>query len=170
MEEGLWLSRCAHCNVATIWYDEELVVPNISLAAAPHIDMPESIKSDYIEASSIVTKSPRGAAAILRLCLQKLMFELGEKGENINKDIASLVKKGLAAEVQQALDTLRVIGNNAVHPGELDLSDDIETSLALFELINFIIEEQITKKNKIASLFSKLPTGAKSAIEKRDAK
>jgi hypothetical protein len=77
-----------------------------------------------------------------------------------------LREKGFASKVQQALDTLRVIGNNAVHPGELDLSDDIETSLSLFELINFIIKEQITKKNKIASLFSKLPTGTKSAIEK----
>ncbi|KYG27120.1 DUF4145 domain-containing protein [Bacillus gaemokensis] len=98
------------------------------------------------------------------------MVELGEKGNNINDDIASLVKKGLPVEVQQVLDTLRVIGNNAVHLGELDLSADVETAVAIFELINFIIEEQISKKMKIASLFEKLPAGAKAAIERRDAK
>lgn len=161
-------SYCSHCQNRSLWYNEILIVPENTVVAPPHVDMPESIRPDYLEAASIVIKSPRGAASLLRLCLQKLMVELGEKGENINSDIASLVKKGLPLEVQQALDTLRVVGNNAVHPGELDISADIETAIAIFELINFIIEEQITKKKKIASLFDKLPLGAKTAIERRD--
>lgn len=167
---GLELVYCDHCRKYSIWHNKNLIAPDNLLITPPHVDMPESIKQDYSEAASIATKSPRGAASLLRLCLQKLMIELGEKGDNINADIASLVKKGLPVEVQQALDTLRVIGNNAVHPGELDLSADIDTAIAIFELINFIIEEQITKKKKIASLFDKLPAGAKAAIAKRDAK
>ncbi|RXJ19286.1 DUF4145 domain-containing protein [Bacillus albus] len=168
--ENLEVAWCQHCSQRSIWFKGSLLIPNNTLITPPHIDMPESIKLDYLEAASIATASPRGAASLLRLCLQKLMVELGEKGENINTDIASLVKKGLPVEVQQAFDTLRVVGNNAVHPGELDLSADVETAIAIFELINFIIEEQITKKKKIASLFDKLPAGAKAAIAKRDAK
>jgi hypothetical protein len=38
--------------------------------------------------------------------------------------------------VQQSLDIVRVIGNDAVHPGQIDLTDDIETATKLFVLIN----------------------------------
>jgi len=39
------------------------------------------------------------------------------------------------------MDSLRVIGNNAVHPGEMDLTDDTEAASALFNLLNFVVEE-----------------------------
>ena len=51
---------------------------------------------------------------------------MGEKGKDINTDIGNLVKKGLPIKVQESLDILRVIGNEAVHPGQLDLKDDIK--------------------------------------------
>jgi Domain of unknown function (DUF4145) len=130
--------------------------------------MPEDVRKDYEEARSIVMQSPRGACALLRLAVQKLCKELGEPGENINDDIASLVENGLSVEVQRALDTLRVIGNNAVHPGEMDLTDDTETATALFELLNFIVDDRISQPKKRAEIFAKLPTKAVAAIEKRD--
>src|SRR5690606_6790030 len=142
--------------------------PTASNAPMAHPDMPNSVSLDYTEARGIVNSSPRGASALLRLCLQKLMVELGQSGKDINKDIGSLVKKGLPEEVQQALDIVRVIGNESVHPGELDLRDDQETALQLFELINFIIEEQISRKKRISSLFSQLPEGKRKGIEERD--
>ena len=104
-----------------------------------HEDMPAPIREDFEEAAAIVNRSPRGAAALLRLCIQNLIPLFGEKGENINEDIASLVSKGLKSEVQQAMDVLRVIGNNAVHPGQMDLKDDKAIAVRLFELLNMII-------------------------------
>ena len=88
------------------------------------------------------------------------MPHLGEAGGNLNADIASLVQAGLDPGVQQALDGLRVIGNNAVHPLELDLKEDVETVNALFNLLNFIIEQQITRPRKLAEMYAALPDGA----------
>jgi len=130
--------------------------------------MPEECKQDYEEARLVFTHSPRAAAGLLRLLVQRLVISLGQPGENLNKDIKALVEKGLPVEVQQALDCCRVIGNNAVHPGEIDFDETPESALALFGMINFIVENQITQKNKIAALYGQLPAGALEAIKKRD--
>jgi len=73
---------------------------------------------------------------------------IGEKGENINDDIASLVKKGLPPTIQKSLDIVRVTGNNAVHPGEMNLKDDIETAASLCQLINLIADVMIIKPKR----------------------
>lgn len=164
------VSFCSHCASYAHWYEKVLIVPNTSTAPIAHQDMPEDIRIDYEEARSIVNTSPRGAAALLRLCIQKLMIELGEKGKNINNDIGALVEKGLPEEIQRAFDILRVVGNESVHPGELDIRDDSETAIQLFELINFIVEDRITRKKKIAMLFDRLPENKRDEIVKRDIK
>lgn len=87
-------STCSHCHKSCYWYKEKMVVPSEAPVAPPHQDLPESCLSEYNEARDIVSKSPRAAAALLRLAVQKLMIELGEKGKNINNDIGSLVEKG----------------------------------------------------------------------------
>lgn len=133
-----------------------------------HHDLPEDCQADYEEAREIVNLSPRGAVALLRLCLQKLMPHLGEAGKNINEDIKSLVAKGLSPVVQQALDVCRVVGNNAVHPGELNIQDTPEIAQQLFKMINFIVEDRISKPKQIQALFNQLPQGAVEAIAKRD--
>lgn len=167
---NLELTYCGHCKKYSIWHEEVLIVPNNSIAPLAHEDLSKDIEADYNEARSIVNISPRGAAALLRLCIQKLMKELGETGKNINSDIGTLVKKGLPEEVQQALDILRVVGNESVHPGELDIRDDSETAIQLFELINFIVEDRITRKKKITTLFNKLPENKRREIDNRDNK
>ncbi len=161
-------STCVHCNKSCYWYKEKMVVPSEAPVAPPHQDLPESCLSEYNEARDIVSKSPRAAAALLRLAVQKLMVELGEKGKNINNDIGSLVAKGLPVEVQQALDYCRVIGNNGVHPGEIELNDNPEITNSLFEMINFIVEDRISRPKKVADLYKVLPKGALEAVEKRD--
>jgi Domain of unknown function (DUF4145) len=130
--------------------------------------MPEEVKLDYQEASSILSRSPRGAAALVRLAIQKLCKSLGESGENLNADIASLVKKGLPVTVQQALDSVRVIGNNAVHPGQIDLRDDPAMATGLFELTNIICDYMISQPKRVAAIYEKLPENLRQAIQKRD--
>ena len=114
-----------------------------------------------------MNKSPKGAAALLRLSIQVLCRELGESGKNINSDIKELVKKGLPVIVQQSLDIVRVTGNDAVHPGQID-TDDINVVNKLFELINVIIEYMIALPKKVSGLYDTLPEEKKEGIKKRD--
>ncbi|MGN6024438.1 DUF4145 domain-containing protein [Alcaligenes faecalis] len=161
--------QCGHCAEYSYWYDGRMVIPAEAPVAPAHPDMPASIQSEYDEARSIFARSPRAAVALLRLAVQKLMPELGEKGDNINADIKSLVAKGLPVQVQQAFDFCRVVGNNAVHPGEINLNDTPEMGQHLFNMINFIVEDRITRPKQIAELYAQLPEPARAAIEKRDA-
>src|SRR5438477_11629374 len=121
---------CSMCYKYSIWYrpTNQLVYPDVSTAPLPNADLDQDIQDDYLEARSIVNKSPRGAAALLRLCIQKLCKQVRESGKNIDKDIASLVKKGLPVGIQQALDVVRVIGNECVHPGQMAMKEDRETA------------------------------------------
>lgn len=143
--------------------------PDTGNAPFPNSEMPVTVLKLYNEASAISSKSPRGAAALLRLSIQVLCKELGEKGENINTDIGILVKKGLPVIVQQSLDIVRVTGNDAVHPGQIDI-DNQETVTQLFDLVNIIIEYMISLPNKVSGIYKNLPSDKKNGINIRDVK
>src|SRR5258706_7984175 len=142
-------------------------ITNMAAIPLPLPDMPKDVTDDYNEARAIFGSSPRSSAALLRLALQKLCKHLGEPGKDLNKDIGALVAKGLPTQIQQALDVIRVIGNNAVHPGEIDIREDKEPVLRLFEIINFIVNQMITQPQEIAKIYNNLPEGAIKAIERR---
>ncbi|QGA37571.1 DUF4145 domain-containing protein [Burkholderia glumae] len=176
-------STCNACHREAIWAEDisqfgdtriptgtgKMLYPPKMTAPLAHEHMPEVCLLDFEEARSISQTSPRGAAALLRLCVQKLCKELGEPGDNINDDIGSLVKKGLPPSIQQALDTVRVIGNEAVHPGVMSTDDHAEQVNALFELINFIVDRMIAEPLAIKAIYEKLPDAKLKAIAKRDA-
>lgn len=163
-------SRCDHCQEKSYWYDGRMIVPSEAPVPSHHEDLPATCVGDYNEARDIAARSPKAAAALMRLVIQKLTVALGQPGKNINDDIGSLVKAGMPVEVQQALDYCRVIGNNAVHPGEIVIDDDPSIAYSLFEMVNFVVEDRITKPKKISELYRKLPEGALKAVEKRDGK
>ena len=166
--EDIGVALCAHCRTTSKWLDGKLIKPRSINAPPVNRDLAEEIQRNYEEAAMIEQDSPKGAAALLRLCVQQLCKQLGEAGNNINNDIASLVKKGLPREIQQALDVVRVVGNNAVHPGEIMLDDQPDTVAALFTLVNAIADRMITQPKKIAALYSALPESIVASIERRD--
>jgi hypothetical protein len=159
---------CEHCGGQSIWKQAKMVHPDSSPSPLPNPDLPDEIKTDYNEARSIIARSPRGACGLLRLCVQKLCKFLGESGKEINADIASLVKKGLNPLVQQALDIVRVIGNEAVHPGVIDLKDDQDTALRLFDLVNAIADQMISHPKAVKAMYEKLPEDKRKGIAERD--
>ena len=160
--------QCSHCEEYRIWHDAAIVYPDSSQAPLPNADLPDDIKKDYEEARQIINRSPRGAAALLRLSIQKLCAFLGESGTNINSDIASLVKKGLNPRIQKSLDIVRVIGNEAVHPGTIDLRDNIDVAVQLCKIINIVADTMITQPKLIDDMYSALPDDKKKQIDKRD--
>jgi hypothetical protein len=163
------LAMCTNCGKYSLWVNEAMVYPDQTTVPPPNADLEEEIQQDYLEAANILERSPRGAVALLRLGIQKLCRQLGQPGKNINDDIATLVKAGeIPQRVQQALDIVRVVGNNAVHPGQIDLRDDRDTALRLFQLVNLIAERAISQPKEVEELYGSLPEAARKQIERRD--
>ncbi|ENM5875881.1 DUF4145 domain-containing protein [Vibrio mimicus] len=177
---------CSHCEQASLWLvreegddgrgniipvDGEMLLPDFGSSPLPETDMPDDVKIDYLEASRIFSRSPRGAAALLRLSLQKLCKHLGQKGENINEDIRALAASNTVPPlVVKVADTVRITGNNAVHPGEMSDDDFDHVASKMFELINFIVKKAITEPKELESLYQLTPEKPRNSAEKRDAK
>lgn len=161
-------SKCHKCDGILIWYKGSIVAPTVSTAPFHHDEMPKPVVEIYEEARSVFEISPRSAAALLRLALQVLCGELGYSQAKLDAAIGAMVKNGLSVQVQQALDVVRVIGNNAVHPGQINVNDGRDIAVGLFALMNYIVERMIAEPKKIETLFSALPDGAKAAIQRRD--
>ncbi|CUP63141.1 hypothetical protein BH721_10700 [Clostridium baratii] len=161
-------STCRYCGKYHIWHNEKMIIPTTSTIPMPIEDMPEFVKDLYMEARDVYPISYRSACALLRLAVQHLCKELGEKGENINNDIRNLVSKGLPEKIQKALDIVRIVGNNAVHPGKMDDKDTKEYARKMFSLLNFIVEDRIVRPKEIDDLFDGLPEDTRKAIIARD--
>ncbi len=124
----VWVAQCFRCKEYSVWHKGKMIYPSEGIAPLPHPDLPDDekdhIKNDYLEARTIVSQSPRGAAALLRLAIQKLVDRIVEERKlpvkknqkDLNGKIGLLVRNGLRKKIQQPLDYVRVVGNNAVHP------------------------------------------------------
>jgi Domain of unknown function (DUF4145) len=169
--QGFSVATCSSCQKPTLWINRELVYPRQTNLPPPNPDLSEEIIALYREAASIFSDSPKGATALLRLGLQILLRDLGKTGKNINNDIKELVESGLSPKIQQALDLLRVVGNNAVHPGQIDLDDNKDVARKMFHVLNFIAEELITKPKELNFLYTEIiPEETRGHIAQRDAK
>ncbi|MBZ7935818.1 DUF4145 domain-containing protein [Campylobacter sp. B0100352/1] len=172
-------SACCNCERSIIWYLEnenpKMFFPK-EVAIPPEENMPENVKEIYEEASLILRDSPRASCALLRLALQELMKYLKEnieiynglKNRNIDEDIKEIINIGNFYQEQketlkEAMDSVRLVGNKASHPSELDINDNPEIANILFEMINFIVEEIITKPKEMKEKLNKI----KSAIDKK---
>jgi len=162
------VSSCARCAGVALWEGEQMIYPRASIVLPASEDMPAEVKKDYDEARAIFYESPRGAAALLRLAIQELAIELGEDGKNLNKAIGNLVQKGLPERIQKSLDIVRVIGNNAVHPGQIVIEDNPKVAMSLFKVTNLIVDNVITKSKEVEELYNNLPEEAREQIAERD--
>ena len=106
---NLHVSGCHNCNGFALWVGERLVFPlNVQKT-------PELVEEDFEEAAAILNKSPRGATALMRVCIQKLVPLLKQDGKYLNDYISSLIRKALEVEIQQSMEVLQVLRND---PGQ----------------------------------------------------
>lgn len=161
-------SRCVVCAGEVLWHESERRWPMGQIGPIAHPDMPERVASIYEEARTIGTQSPRAAAALLRLALQHLVTDLADGEKDMSTAIGALVRDGLPSRVQKAMDVLRIVGNNAVHPGQIDLEEQPGIVDALFSLLNLVVDDRISRDKQIDALYSALPEGPLAAIERRD--
>jgi hypothetical protein len=147
-----------------------MIYPQASSAPNPTDDMPDEVREDFSEARQIVDDSPKAAAALLRLAMEKLVQDLtGDDDQSLYAGIGELVDEGRIDErIQKALDSVRVTGNDYVHAGEIYRPDDRETALRLFELVNVIVELTITREKMIEEAYDEIPENKMDGIEQRD--
>jgi hypothetical protein len=121
-------------------------------------DMPGNVLDLYEEARAVLNDSARAAAALLRLAVEHLVRHIlkGDSADHLYTDIGKLVERGLLPKVQQSLDAVRVIGNNMVHPGKITFDDDREVALALFPLVNIIVEQMIAHPKQVSDLYENM--------------
>jgi hypothetical protein len=147
--------------------DPSMVWPPVRVGPEPDPALKDEILADFQEARAVALLSPRSAAALLRLALQKLLKQIGQLGKNINADIAALVEQGLRVDVQKASDIVRLTGNDAVHPGDINAGDP-ETVMPLFDLVNFIADDLISRPNRLESFWQTIPEEKRNWVEDRD--
>lgn len=167
---GVRFSLCAHCQEWCVWRGGEMLDPRTTSGVPqPSPDLSPEVEREYREAAEVVSTSPRAAAALLRLALQKLCRELEPDERDLSNAIGALVRRGLSPSIQRAADYVRFIGNEAVHPGRIDMSDNRDTAITLFQLINLIAEGMISAPRRVDELFDSMPEGVRDAIQRRDA-
>ena len=154
--DPLEVSQCSNCKKPTLWLSRKMIYPHGQGVPQVNSDLPEDVKEVYLEAGAIHSLSPRAACALLRLAIEMLLNHLGIKGR-ISEGIKILVReRGVDPHIKQALEIVRVTGNNAVHPGKIAFDDSTEAQ-PLFELINMIADAVITRPKRIQNLYESLP-------------
>lgn len=163
---------CHSCTNYSLWAAHKLVHPHKSIVKPPSEYMPIDVKEIYQEASAVLSISPRASSALLRLALERLLPQVGAKKDNINNMIAQLVsERKIVKRTKEAMDSLRIIGNDAVHASAVifyNNGDEERVALTLFRLLNRIVNETIESEMELDEIYNGLPKGKLDGIEKRD--
>ena len=72
--------------------------------------------------------------------------------------------------VVKVADTVRITGNNAVHPGTMKDEDFDFVASKMFDLINFIVKKGISEPKELNALYELTPEGPRKSAEDKDAK
>lgn len=174
----LFVSLCASCRWCTVWRapnanvdDSSILWPRTRGGIGPHAEMPEAARAVYEEARAVAELSPRASVALLRLALDVLLREVvdGAGAKPLDAVIGLAVKQGLTPAVWAAMESLRVIGNDAVHPKQLvlDETDEPAKITALCRLLNLIVEQLVSAPRLALQVFDTLPDSAKQGIGRR---
>jgi hypothetical protein len=103
-----------------------IAYPNATSRPIP-AEVPDHIAKDFREASVCLQFSPNASAALSRRCLQRVLREAGNaKKARLVDEIEEVAKRpDVPAQLRQALDGLRHLGNFAAHPEDDKATGDV---------------------------------------------
>ncbi|SDP09844.1 protein of unknown function [Nakamurella panacisegetis] len=165
-----WLAtKCFTCHNVALFHGPTLRFPAARVGPTPTQDMPANIKAIYEEAQEVAAVSPRSAAALLRVALETMVNELVSGSEKLFQKIGKLRALGVDQEIIDYMDLIRGFGNDGAHAGEVNLEDDPKTVADLFEILQIIVADAITRKKKKQALLGRFSQGWHQGREERDA-
>lgn len=175
-----YMSECTSCQHRSVWREEALIYPAASPAPIPSEDMPSEVRELYDEASAVAAVSRRAGAAFARATLERLLKLLdpaAPSGSKLDEYIARVIPRVNAA-TGKLLTLIRHVGNKSLHVEDtpddaivlLLTDEDVELLGVLFQTINDVIEELITRPNQAAMLYDAVPATVRAAAEAKAAK
>ena len=150
--------------------------PRTALRPRPPEQVPAEFSQDYVEASLILTDSPKASAALSRRCLQHILREkAGVKPSDLGKEIDEvLASKELPSFLANAIDAVRNIGNFAAHPMKSKSTGEIvavepgeaEWTLDVLDgLFDFYFVQPVILRQRRTALDVKLASAGKPPVK-----
>ena len=135
--------------------------------------VPSQIRSDYVEAVTIMQDSPKAAATLLRRCLQGMIRDFwGIKKAKLKDEIDELQTKVNPSQ-WKAIDALRKLGNIGAHmENNINLIIDIDEGEAekLASLIELLIDKWYIARHDENELFSSIVDTAEHKKDEKEGK
>ena len=141
--------------------EEKIIYRNISLIDIdPNEDLTNEQKQLFNEAKDIFDISPKAAGALLRCVIERILRDKfqGKLGQSLLGKILNdeEVKKELGGELIEMCNACKLIGNDAAHSSLMIYEDESKQEIELlFELINAIAEELLSKPRKRQEMLDK---------------
>lgn len=175
-ESTITVSLHDHIQVHGLWVDKtaakrtwRLLPDSVAKVFPPYI--PKPILDDYLEACSIVDKSPKASATLSRRCLQGIIRDYWGVSKARLVDEIEAIKDRLTPETHEAIDSARRIGNIGAHM-ERDINVivdvDPEEATVLIQLVETLLTDWYIARYERQQRMSKLKAiaDAKAAAKK----
>lgn len=174
IEPGNWsAAQCVRCREWSVWRDKRMVFPGVALGSPPHEEMPAEARELYEEAREVVGTSRRAGAALARAALERLLSVLDPVDGRLSLfGRIDHVMPRVSGSLAKMLTLVRHAGNESVHPNSdpddvmilvLDPANEAVVSV-MFESINDLVDELISKPRRQQELFEKLPENVRGAL------
>ena len=153
-----------------------MMYPVRSTAPQPHEDMSPSVQELYRESGEVFGISRRAGAALARATLERLLKELDPDAGKL--DLAGRIERitpTVSGSLGQMLTVIRHAGNKSLHVEDqpddvivliLDPEEDGVVEI-IFQSINDLVEELVTRPARAQALFEKVPQGVRDNVGKR---
>jgi len=163
-EDQFTVSLCVNCQQPSFWHNKRLVYPS-KYPLPPVESMPERVREIYEEAQSVLYQSPRASASLMRLAIEQLMCEVAACSGKSLHELIEERKDELGPRLYTMAVGLRLVGNEAVHVGQIDFDEDPEVAELLFYFINRISERLIEEQKMIDKIREVLPESKAQKME-----